>query len=185
MRRVHTTFDLLEAHILVQMLREHGIEPWLFDAEMVRQDWFKAIAFGGYKILTRDDDVTQAHDVLRAYFDGGLALPAEADATCPRCSHAAGRDDPQPRRNVFLAMLLIPVAEFLVLTLLHWRPSAIGKLVVFALQIVVYATLPWFVIHYFKWPLRCADCGYRWRAPPAHRHAELIRLVEGSQAPPN
>jgi hypothetical protein len=179
MRRVHTTFDLLEAHILTGMLREHGVAVWLFDADFVRQDWFKSIAYGGYRILVRDEDVAEARTLLNQYDDEELALIGE-HALCPHCGRAAGRDDPQPRRNVFLAMIMLPIMEYLVF--LRWKLSPIGMLVVFAVQFFLYATLPWLVMGYFKWRLRCADCGFRWRQPPMHRHAELVRLAQAGES---
>ena len=63
MRRVHTTYDLLEAHALAAMLREHDIEAWLFDADFVRQDWFKMIAYGGYRILVGDESVVDVGEL--------------------------------------------------------------------------------------------------------------------------
>lgn len=174
-RRIHTTYDLLEAHLITAMLREHGIDAWLFDADFVRQDWFKSIAYGGYRILVRDEDVADAHTLLNQYDDEELALIGE-QTLCPQCAHAAGRDDPQPRRNVFLAMLALPIVEFF--AFLHWKLSPIGVLVAFAVQFCLYATLPWLVLWYFKWRLRCADCGHRWRQPPSLSYAELARMAD-------
>lgn len=176
MRRAHTTFDLLEGHILTSLLRDNGIEAWLFDADFVRQDWFKMLAYGGYRVVVRDEDVTDARALLDQYHADELALADEHGAPCPHCLHAAASDDPQPRRNVFLAMLVLPIVEFL--AFLHWKLSPVGKLAFFAVQFCLYATLPWLVMWYFKWRLRCADCGHRWRQPPTHRHAELARLAE-------
>lgn len=174
-RRIHTTYDLLEAHLITAMLREHGIDAWLFDADFVRQDWFKSIAYGGYRILVRDEDMAEARTLLNQYDDEELALICE-HALCPHCGRAAGRDDPQPRRNVFLAMLALPIVEFF--AFLHWKFSPIDMPAAFAVQFCLYATLPWLVLRYFKWRLRCADCGHRWRQPPSLSYAELMRLAE-------
>jgi hypothetical protein len=119
MRRAHTTFDLLEGHILTGMLRDSGIEARLFDADFVRQDWFKILAYGGYRVVVRDEDVSDARTLLNQYHEDALALTGEHHSPCPNCLHAAASDDPQPRRNVFLAMLVLPVVEFL--AFLHWN----------------------------------------------------------------
>ena len=171
MRRIHTTYDLLEAHALVAMLREHDIETWLFDADFVRQDWFKMIAYGGYRILVRDETVADALRVLGEYRNGQLALVEEQRTICPECAHSSGSDDPQPRRNVFLAMIVLGFCG--PFALLLWKPSTLALLVAGAVLIIAYISLPWFVVRYFKWRLRCEDCGHRWREAPRYRYAEL------------
>jgi hypothetical protein len=180
MRRVHTTFDLLEGHILAGLLRDNGIEAWLFDADFVRQDWFKSLAYGGYRVVVRDADLLEARTLVASYFDGSLALPAEDAAACPRCAHTSAYDDPQPRRNVFIAMIVLPIVEFVALLRLKLAP--VGMLAVFAAQFFLYATLPWLILRYFKWRQRCRNCGHRWRLAPAQSHAELARLAQAGDA---
>jgi hypothetical protein len=164
---------LLEAHALTAMLRAHDVEAWLFDADFVRQDWFKMIAYGGYRILVREESVVEAAQLLRDYRNGQLALAQESRAICPSCAHAAGSDDPQPRRNVFLATVLLGFCGPFVLAL--WKPSTAVLLCSCVALIVAYITLPWLVMRYFKWRLCCEDCGYRWRERPRHSYAELAK----------
>jgi len=176
MQRIHTTYDLLEGHILTHMLRENGIEAWLFDADFVRQDWFKQIAYGGYRILVREDAVAEARSLLDQYDDAALVPAAERGEPCPNCGETTGVDDPQPRRNVFLAMIALSLVEGFVL--LTWKPSPEAILFAFAVQLVLYATIPWLVMRYFKWRLHCGACGHRWREPRRHRFAELSRMAD-------
>jgi len=175
MRRIHTTYDLLEAHILTQMLRENGIEAWLFDADFVRQDWFKSIAYGGYRILVREEVVGEARELLNLYDDETLVPAGEHGRPCPNCSKLAGIDDPQPRRNVFLAIIALSIAEGV--ALLQWQPSSADIVIAFVVQVALYISIPWLLLRYFKWRLRCAACGHRWREPPRQRYAELARMA--------
>ena len=178
LRRVHTTFDLLEGHLLIALLREHGVEAWLFDADFVRQNWFEQIAYGGFRVMVRDDDIGVARDVLQDYSAGRLALEGEHAETCPHCARAAGNDDPQPRRNVFLVSLVLGLAADI--RLFRWSPSRTELGVAIAVQLVLNIVAPWLIVRYFKWRLRCADCGHRWRQPPRH-YAELMRMAEAEQ----
>jgi hypothetical protein len=176
MRRVHTTYDLLEGHILTGMLRENGVEAWLFDADFVRQDWFKMLAYGGYRIVVADDAVAAARALLQEYRSGQLTQPDADAAVCPHCGQAACIDDPQPRRNVFLAMLILPFVEFGLLA--AWHPSHRQIFDWFAVSVVLYTSMPWLLMRYFKWRMRCTQCGHAWRQPPAHGYAQLMRLAE-------
>ena len=82
-RRIHTSYDLLDAHVLTALLREHGIEAWLFDADFVRQNWFAAIAYGGYRIMVREQDAAAARELLQEQRSGQLALPDATGVPCP------------------------------------------------------------------------------------------------------
>lgn len=176
MRRVHTTYDLLEAHTITMMLQEHGIDALLFDADFVRQNWFKAIAFGGYRIVVPYASTNDANVVLSLYNSDALTLPEEHRVQCPYCGNCTGRDDPWPRRNVFLAMILLPCAASAIT--FWWMPSAIEFLVASVVAVLLFMLLPWFAIRYFKWRYRCEHCYRCWREPPQQRFVELSRMVE-------
>jgi hypothetical protein len=180
MRRIHTTYDPLEAHLTTAMLREHGIDAWLFDADFVRQDWLKAIAFGGYRIMVSDDFSANAGKVLQEYKNGTLALDDEQHPACPNCGEQRGIENPSPRRHVFLALIVWPWIA--TIASIAWKPSTTQLVFAFASQIGLYLFLPWLAIWYFKWPSRCGACGYRWRQPPMHRHAELARLAQAGES---
>jgi hypothetical protein len=157
------------------MLREHGAAVWAHDVDIVRQDWFKMIAFGGFRLVADDESVAQAQATLAQYRDGSLALAEDDADVCPKCSKARVAHDPQPRRNVFLALIflwLVPAA-----LLLSLNASTTSEIMAaFALQVPLYLSLPWLAIAYFKWRLRCTDCGFRWRERP-QPHAELTRMA--------
>lgn len=161
------------------MLREHGVEAWLFDADFVRQDWFKMIAYGGYRIVVRDESVSEATEVLHGYRNGEFAVAEELRAICPNCSHASSRDDPQPRRNVFLAMIFL--GFFGPFVMVFWKPSAMALFAACVLLIAAYITLPWIVIRYFKWRARCEACGHHWHQPPQLRYREMVRMAETAE----
>jgi hypothetical protein len=179
MRRVYTTYDLLEAHVITQMLREHDIEAWLFDADFVRQNWFRMIAYGGFRILVRDESVGDGLQLLREYRNGNLALADEFRLHCPNCAHTTGIDDPQPRRNVFLAMIAIIVVWPCIL--LSWHPSPAALLAGSGILIGLSFFITWIVIHYFKWRMRCEDCGFRWRKQPSHRYSDLAAMAASGE----
>jgi len=180
MRRIHTTFDLLEGHTIVAMLREHSIEAWLFDADFVRQDWFKAIAYGGYRILVDDEFVAEAVELLRQYRSGALALLDEHRRRCPKCAEFAGSDDPWPRRSVFLGLIVLPFAGIGAFS--RWAHTPAQFLCLSALLFAALFVLPWFVIRYFKWRFVCERCRHRWRDRPIHSYGELARAAEQEAA---
>ncbi len=175
MQRIHTTFDLLEAHIVTGLLRENGAEVWACDVDIVRQDWFKMIAFGGFRLLASDASIADALVTLHQYQNGELALPDDHADACPKCGEFCVAHDPQPRRNVFLAMILLSLVESAAFLSLQTLTS-IEIIAAFALQFILYLSLPWLVIAYFKWRMRCTACGYRWRESP-QRYADLRNCV--------
>jgi hypothetical protein len=179
-RRIHTTYDLLEAHLITSMLREHGIDAWLFDADFVRQDWFKSIAYGGYRIVANDQSVTDAKEILQQYKNGSLALPEEHRLTCPRCGQHCGSGDPQPRRNIFLAIILFDLVASIGFLESNGSEAQLASFI--AVQFGFNFVLPWIAIWYFKWPSRCDACAYRWREPRRYRHAELAKMAESGDS---
>lgn len=181
MRRLLTTYDLLDAHLLTALLREHGVDAWLFDADFVRQDWFKMLAYGGYRIMVRAEDLAAASGILQERRAGRYALANDTREPCPRCTCHTVIEDLQPRRNVFLAMIVMVIASSFAF-LPRWHLSPRQFVGILALQIVLYATVPWLVMRYFKWRQRCTHCGHRWREPPRHSYAELARMAESAQS---
>jgi len=179
MRRVHRSFDLLEAHIIAGLLRDDGVNAEVFDADFVRQDWFKMLAYGGFRIVVPDAEFAEATERIKQYQAGVLASEGDERARCPSCGNHSGHDDPQPRRNVFLAMILLSVIE--VPLLIASKPSAVDILAAFGVQVGLCVSLPWLIVRYFKWRVRCDTCGHRWRAAPRHRYAELAQAVEAAE----
>jgi len=180
MRRIHTTFDLLEAHLVAETLRANGVDVWLLDADIVRQDWFKTIAFGGFRLVAAETSVPAALDILRRYQRGELSLPAPPRDDCPRCGLPSAGHDLQPRRNVFLATIVISFAQSAVWLSLT-KLSAMGIVLMFAVQLALNLSIPWWVVRYFKWPMRCDACSYRWRERPTP-FAVLAAMVNDASA---
>jgi hypothetical protein len=182
MRRIYTTFDLLEAHTIVAMLREHAIRAWVFDADFVRQDWFKAIAYGGYRIVVNDESGVDALELLGAYRAGTLALADEHRLQCPNCGEFAGSDDPWPRRSVFLAMITVPWVAFGLLSICRPSPTLVFWLAL--LQLIPFLVLPGFVIRYVKWRFACSNCQHRWRDQTSSSYRQLSGAVESESDKP-
>jgi hypothetical protein len=158
MIRIHTTVDLLEAEILAGFLREHGVAAEVFDRDMVRQDWFRALAFGGYRVVVPSENADMARDLLRRWRTGEFDLEkdhgAEGDALaierpgCVRCGSPRSEPDPWPRR---------------------WR--------------LVCAYLLGLPILGLRGHYRCTDCGLRWREP-SQAYAELARRADDAERAP-
>jgi hypothetical protein len=180
MQRVYRCFDLLQAHAIAASLRHDGIQAHVFDADFVRQDWFKMLAYGGFRIVVPNEDASRAAENIRLYQEGALSLHDVEGAACPNCGEHSGHDDPQPRRNVFIAMFVLAAAEIPVLLSAH--PSAIGLLEASAVLIALGVTLPWLLIRYFKWRYRCSACNFRWRESRRHSWKELSRLAEAAES---
>ena len=176
MRRIHTTYDLLDAHLITAMLREHDIDALLFDTDFVRQNWLESIAYGGYRIMVSDASVESAARVLREYKNGSLALPDEHRLVCPRCGEQQGVENPWPRRHIFLVILILP--WIVAIAFAVWKPTTTQMVYTSMFYVGLSLLLPWLAIRYFKWPLHCDACGYRWREPRLYRHAELAKMAE-------
>ncbi len=183
LRRVDTTFDLTEAHIVVGLLRAEGIDAYLFDADFVRQNWLKAIAFGGYRILVRDADVSTARGHIRTYRDTKTTLSHSDDAPCPSCSSTAYRDDPRPRRWVFAiytALQLVPLAIFMKAGTSAARGLVAGFMLTAADTLLALAA-----IFYVKRRYVCDLCGYRWRDRLPYRYSSLNEAHVAASGPPD
>ncbi|HEY2395136.1 MAG TPA: DUF2007 domain-containing protein [Rudaea sp.] len=177
MVRILRSFDLLEAHIIVALLRYAGIDAQVFDADFVRQDWWKMLAYGGYRIVVPGTAVEAAREILYKYENGYFALDVEDRPACPVCAATAGVEDPWPRRNVFLLMFILPAVAGLAFAGSANSPANVEALL--AATFVSDFVLPLVAVRYFKWRLRCQSCGQRWRAPPQRsRFAELSAMVD-------
>jgi Putative prokaryotic signal transducing protein len=180
MVRILRCFDLLEAHIIVARLREDGIDARVFDADFVRQDWFKMLVYGGFRIMVPAESAASARQTLQDYQQGALTLADEGDRLpCQNCQTAGASDDPQPRRNVFLAIIVLSVIDSILL--LAWSPSSLDLFLLVIAQIALCLCAPWLILRYFKWRMRCQQCGHRWREPPRYRYADLAATAEASR----
>jgi hypothetical protein len=61
---IRTFWNLMEAELAKGLLDAAGIEPFLFDDNMVRLDWFNANALGGVKLRVDASNVEAANQVL-------------------------------------------------------------------------------------------------------------------------
>jgi hypothetical protein len=163
MQRAYWSADFAEAHIVEAMLRAHGVQAWVFDALLVRQDWFRTLMFGGYRVMVPDGDASRAAELLDGYRTGRLAVPEEAveRPACPRCA-MPGSDDPAPHRFVFMLLIAAYALITTGLMVLQWSdaPSMlVASLVCFSFVPFVAITLArWLKGRYF-----CTQCGAHWR----------------------
>ena len=182
LRRVDTTFDLPEAHIIVGLLRSEGIDAHLFDADFVRQDWFKAIAYGGYRILVPDQDLPAAREHLHAYRASKPAMSNSDDPPCPACSSVTYRDDPRPRRWVFALYIALPFADAAVFMLM--RRSHIQQFAWAAITVAVSIALALLAITYLRRRYLCDECGHRWRDTHTYAYSTLNAAHTAASDPP-
>jgi predicted RNA-binding Zn-ribbon protein involved in translation (DUF1610 family) len=178
---IHTTYDLLEGHIIVSMLRENDIEAWLFNADFVRQNWLQSIAYGGFRIMVADSCVVDAIAQIKNYKSGTMSLTDASTDICPRCGSLEIQEDPRPRRNVFIFLIVEPV--FLLPFFLAKRMSVVEILVVIAMTFVSYGFLFAFLPAYFKSRYRCTNCGNRWKRLPHVPYSELAQQAEAAESP--
>ncbi len=183
LRKIDTTFDLPEAHIIVQMLRAEGVHAELFDADFVRQDWFKAIAYGGYRIMVGDSDVAAARERIQRYRADPATFADSQDPGCPKCGSTDYRDDPQPRRNVYLWLIFGPFPLCIPVILAGHNPVAFS--VVVLASMALHVTLCLLLISYFKHRFVCSACGCRWRGKSVFPAAELDRRHAAAFGPPS
>jgi predicted RNA-binding Zn-ribbon protein involved in translation (DUF1610 family) len=178
---IHTTYDLLEGHIIVSMLRENDIEAWLFNADFVRQNWLQSIAYGGYRIMATDSSAVDAIAQIKNYRNGSLSLADASTDVCPRCGSLEIQEDPQPRRNVFI--FLIAQDVLLLPFFLTKRMSPAETFALIVITLVLYAILFAVLPAYFKSRYRCTNCGNRWRQLPRVPYSELAQQAEAAESP--
>ena len=177
MRRAYWSADFAEAHIVEAMLRAHGVQAWVFDALIVRQDWFRTLAFGGYRVMIADEDAARAADVIGEYRTGALAVADEAveRPRCPQCA-TPGRDDAIPRRLVF-ATLIAAEAAFTLFLMSVTRGSEPVLAFLLCGCAVAAAVAVIMATRYLKGRYACPQCATRWRMRPLP-FAAMAREVE-------
>jgi hypothetical protein len=177
MLRVHTTFDLLEAHIIASVLRCEGIDARVFDADFVRLDWFKQLVYGGFRIVVAPADAAAALAALERLRTNEFALPDEGLLRCPTCGHEAAGEDPRPRRCVFLALIVLDFVAGSTLV-----PTTLAAPGLLRLLGVTAALLPGLALRWYKWAAQCRACGHRWHQPPLFAFRHLAAAAERGAA---
>lgn len=168
MRRVFWSAEYDEAHVVQAMLRSQRIESWVFDADMARQDWFRVLAIGGYRVMVTATDAPRAVEMIGEYRAGTLALADETveRPACPRCA-TPGDNDPAPHRRVFTLLI---TADLLFGGWLMLAPQggdgATTFIVCFGSAVVVPLALI-ALTHALKGRYVCPQCTAHWRTRPA------------------
>lgn len=181
MRRVHTSFDWFDAHIIVARLREEEIDAHVFDSNFVNLNWFKMLAFRGFRIVVPDSSASMAVEIIEQYRTGILKLHDADHEHCPSCTSPNVSDDPVPRRITFVGIL----ASELVLSLLLFEVRNLSNAGFVALLVaVIFLVLmaPMISVNFFKWRYRCAACRHRWKGLPQHSYSELMALANAADA---
>lgn len=172
MRRAYWSADFGEAHVVEAMLRSYGVHASVFDAGIVRQDWFKTLALGGYRVMVPDSQTDSARELLADYRAGAMALPDDEVEVppCPRCAGRAVGDDPRPRRAVFGVLIASQVAPFLAFSSpASWWIAGLAPL-------LPLAAAPWLGSRH-----SCEDCGTAFGTRRL-RFDALARAVADAQA---
>lgn len=172
MKRAYWSGDFGEAHVVAAMLQAHGLEAAVFDALLVRQDWFNTLVYGGYRIMVPESQVPAAREVLADYRTGTLALPDDgADAPpCPRCSGGIVMNDSRPRRAVFGGVIVAQAAPMiLLLSPLWWWIAGLAQFLPLAASSLLASR------H------RCGNCGFAFGTPRL-RFDSLARAVSDAEA---
>ena len=166
MPRVFWSAQYDEAHVVQALLRSRQIEAWVFDADMARQDWFRVLAIGGYRVMIADADAARATELVGEYREGTLAVVDDAveRPTCPRCA-TPGSDDPVPHRLVFSLLIAIDVVIGLGLLLAAGGSNKILA-VLFGSSVIVAPTIAVLFTRHLKGRYVCPKCTTRWRTPP-------------------
>lgn len=185
MQRVYWTVDLLEAHIVAGLLCEHGIRASVFDADIIRQDWFRALAIGGYRVMVATQDAGEALGVIAAYYESAhLASYVDGDMpTCPRCAHNAVVDDPRPRRAVFLAMIVLDFFGGATVLFALLQPSRLALSIALAacLAIGLLFMMPGVLGYIVKHRYCCRSCGYAFREGRGPSFRDLAAAVNAGE----
>ena len=179
MRRAYWSADFAEAHIVEATLRAHGVQAWVFDALLMRQDWFRILMFGGYRVMVADEDAARAADLIGEYRAGALAITDDAveRPTCPKCT-TPGRDDPAPQRFVFM-LLIAGYALFVVALLALRRDDDAIMALAWTLPLVVAPIVAVVLTHRLKGRYFCPQCTTSWRTRPVP-FATMARDVDAA-----
>lgn len=184
MRRAYWSADFAEAHVVEAMLCAHGVNAYVFDAQMVRQDWFRTLALGGYRVMVADSDATRAAELVGGYRAGTLAIDDDAveRPACPQCA-APGHDDPVPRRLAF-ALLIASEAVFTLWFMFATDATAMTLILCGSTLAIPAAALV--LAQHIKGRYICSRCATRWRtrpAPFATMTREVQAAADGGPAP--
>lgn len=181
MQRVHWTPDLAEAHIIEGLLRAHDLQAWAFDTATVRQDWFRTLTYGGYRVMATNMDAESARELVAAWRAGALSFPAsEAELpVCTVCHAAAGVEDKSPRRRIFLAL----IGADATLALALFLPFATATLALLAIASLTPLALaaPGLAGWLTRRRYRCTDCRHAWREPATAEFGTLVGQVERAE----
>lgn len=166
MRCVERPAEYVDGLTLTALLRAHGLDAELFDENFVRQNWFKILAYDGFRVMVPAAQLQPARAVIDEYRAGALALPdAAVDLpSCPHCGHCACNADPKPRRHFFIAFIVAFViygpAEAVALSFVPSLHSA--------LLCITLGTFPLFAPaigrHLLVARYRCPTCDHAFRA---------------------
>lgn len=154
MVRTHWTLDLMEAEVVCGLLREHDVAADVFDRAFVRQDWLRAIAFGGYRVMVPRAQAAVAAELMQRWRSGEFSLQPDATDVdeaelCPACGSLHIQADFRSWRLAFASIMLLGLP------------------------------LPW-----SRHTFRCADCAHRWRIEPERFALLARRAEEGSAPTP-
>ncbi|SFN25585.1 hypothetical protein [Dokdonella immobilis] len=160
MRCVERTLDQLDGLTVVALLRSRDLQAQLFDENLVRQNWFEIIFYGGFRVMAPDSQLGEARELVAAYRRGELALAEDLveRPPCPRCDGGSGDADAGARRNLWSAYILLSVFE---LALIAFWGAAEVLLGLFAIW-MAFVVIILFGDRLLVGRYRCNRCGNAW-----------------------
>ena len=182
MRCVERVPEYMDGLLLVALLRAREIDAQLFDENFVRQDWFKILAYGGFRVMVPARDWQDAQRTLVEFRSGALHYAEdEMDRPiCPACHAYSGEFDHRQRRWVFLAYFINALVLSLCVIFL-----AEPLIVFFALTCVFWLAMmmPGLLRFIVNNRLRCSFCSHAWREPPLMPFSRQQQAAENALNP--
>ena len=178
MKRAHWSSDYADAHVVEAMLKANGLHAWVFDAGVSRIDWFKTLAYGGYRVMVPDGDFERARALVASYRDGALEVGADDGdgVCCPRCGTGDAISDPGPRRRAFALLIASDVIAWgLASTIRDAGIAGIARTTWFIASTLAFGALCLATTSRY----RCAACKAAWRAQPSD-FATLSHTVDAA-----
>lgn len=182
MRCVERSYEYLDGLTLVALLRANDVDAQLFDENFVRQNWFKILAYGGFRIMLPAQDWQHAQQILVEFRSGALQYAGDemARPACPACYTHSGEFDHRQRRWVFLAYFIHSLVLSLLMIFLVEPLIVYFALTSFFWLAMMMPSLLRFIVNN---RLRCSKCNHAWREPPLMSFAQQQQAAENGLNP--
>lgn len=186
MRCVERPAEYVDGLTLTAMLRAHGFNAELFDENFVRQNWFRILAYGGFRVMVPAAQLHSARALIEEYRSGALTLADhdEVIPPCPRCQQANSLSDPWPRRRL-IAWFIVTAFGFSI-GALQFLPNLFneGFAWLCCSLYVLPLLIPGFGQHLLVARYRCPACNHAWKAKRDEPFSSQQARVEAADREP-